>query len=565
MNPILRVLRQPMRIAAAAVLICSIWLISSAATASASNNEFITTWKTDQSSPNDSSISIPTAGSSNYDYTVYWGDGTSDSNVTGSITHNYAQPGTYTVSITGQFPRIFFNNNSQADKIISVDNWGSTAWDSMVDAFEGSSNLQINATDAPNLSQVNSLSGMFRYATAMDSAIGHWDLGSVTSIANIFEGATSFNQDLSGWDTSNVEMFAYAFNRATSFNQNINSWDMSSAVSTNAMFAFASSFDQPVNNWDTGNVRDMRDMFANATSFDQDVSSWDTKNVGRIESVFRNAVRFNQDISGWNYGSITDASFIFNGSRMTGTNYDLLLTTLAASTLRRGVVFDAGTSNYCFAGQARQQLVDSLGWTFLDSGQDVNSCGDTDIRFTEGLAATVNENESIGTVVGELITVHPNQSSSFNYSFCSANSTDATFFSISGNQLIAARSFDFENPIDANQDNVYELCIVSTDASSGFSLQRLLTVAVIDQVDPDVPNNDDSAGQVLSDSTSDPNNLDGGSVLAADSGESTTGDKVLATTGIAVSSIALIGVAISLSASYAHRKTVYVHKNSIND
>lgn len=540
---------KPIYIVVSVFLIATMLAVISTSRASAAT-QFITTWKTDMVNANGSSVTIPTAASSEYNYFVSWGDGTSDSGVTGNITHTYAQPGTYTVSISGQFPRIFFNNNADAGKILSVDNWGSTAWDSMVDAFEGCRNLQINATDTPNLSKASSLSGMFKYATSLNTPINNWDLGSVTSIANMFEGASSFNQDISGWDVSNVQMFAYAFNRAKSFNQNINSWNMTRAVSTNGMFAFATSYDQPVNNWDMSNVKDMRDMFANATSFNQDVSTWNIENTQRIESVFRNAVRFNQDISNWDYSKITNADNVFNGSRMSGTNYDLLLNSLAQRTLQRDVVFDAGISTYCFADQARQFITDTYGWQFKDNGQDTSSCGDTDIQFTEGLAATVDENQPIDTVVGELITIHPNSSTaSFNYTFCSLDSTDAEHFRINGSEILSSRVFDFENPIDDDQDNVYELCILSTDESTGFSIQRLLSVAVIDQIDTPSNNGD---GQVLAESTDVTEE-----VLAASDADSLSNGKVLAATGITVVTIALVGVGIALAASYSHRKTVY--------
>ena len=73
---------------------------------------FITTWKTDnQGASNDNQITIPATGTG-YDYSVAWGDRTTDSNVTGDITHTCATAGTYTVTITGAFPRIYFNNTA---------------------------------------------------------------------------------------------------------------------------------------------------------------------------------------------------------------------------------------------------------------------------------------------------------------------------------------------------------------------------------------------------------------------------------------------------------------------
>ncbi len=70
---------------------------------------FITTWKTDNAGVSASNqITIPTTGGG-YNYNVNWGDGQVSTGVTGDITHTYAVAGTYTVSISGAFPRIYFH------------------------------------------------------------------------------------------------------------------------------------------------------------------------------------------------------------------------------------------------------------------------------------------------------------------------------------------------------------------------------------------------------------------------------------------------------------------------
>lgn len=106
------------------------------------NNYFITTWKTDNpGSSNGTSITIPTFGSG-YSYDVDWNnDGNWETGFTGNATHNYGTAGTYTVAIRGSFPRIYFNNDGDHDKILSIDQWGSNAWSSMNMAFSGCSNL----------------------------------------------------------------------------------------------------------------------------------------------------------------------------------------------------------------------------------------------------------------------------------------------------------------------------------------------------------------------------------------------------------------------------------------
>src|SRR5690554_2551996 len=106
---------------------------------------FITTWEVTAGSLD---ITIPTQGTG-YDYTIDFGDGTVQNNVTGDVTYTYNTPGIYTVTISGDFPRIRFgnfpNNNPMPDKIKSVEQWGDIEWTSMEGAFMRCSSLIINA------------------------------------------------------------------------------------------------------------------------------------------------------------------------------------------------------------------------------------------------------------------------------------------------------------------------------------------------------------------------------------------------------------------------------------
>lgn len=68
-------------------------------------------------------ITIPTNPAFTYNYTVDWGDTNIDSNVTGNITHTYTTPGIYTITITGTFPAIYFNNDGDRLKITEILSW----------------------------------------------------------------------------------------------------------------------------------------------------------------------------------------------------------------------------------------------------------------------------------------------------------------------------------------------------------------------------------------------------------------------------------------------------------
>ena len=102
--------------------------------------QFITTRKTDNNgNSNSDQITIPTFNAETYNYDVDWGDGNSDTGITGDATHTYAAVGTYTVTITGTFPRIYFNNSGDKEKLLTIENWGSQSWASIVNAFYGCS------------------------------------------------------------------------------------------------------------------------------------------------------------------------------------------------------------------------------------------------------------------------------------------------------------------------------------------------------------------------------------------------------------------------------------------
>ncbi|MCG8698408.1 MAG: DUF285 domain-containing protein, partial [Bacteroidales bacterium] len=169
-------------------------------------NEFITTWYTDNAGTSgNSEITIPTNSEYTYNYDVDWNnDGTFDEfGITGDVTHDFGTVGTYTIRIQGTFPAIYFNNSGDKGKIISIDQWGSIAWSSMAYAFCGCSNLEYNATDTPDLSAVTSLTQMFRKASIFNGDISNWDISNVTHMNSMFNTASKFNQDISGWNVSN--------------------------------------------------------------------------------------------------------------------------------------------------------------------------------------------------------------------------------------------------------------------------------------------------------------------------------------------------------------------------
>jgi surface protein len=300
---------------------------------------FITTWKTNNPGPsNNNQIMIPTAGGG-YNYDVYWervGDPTvngSLTGLTGNVTITFPSVGTYRVEISGAFPHIYFNGGGDRQKILNIEQWGDIEWRSMQNAFRGCSNMTYNATDAPDLSMVTDLSGMFSDAVLFNGEIGNWDVSNVTTMGapiswpyplggfGMFQGATSFNQYINDWDVSNVTNTTAMFGDASSFNQDLGAWDVCNVIIMAYMFANASSFNQGIGEWNVINVDDLSGLFSGAISFNQDIENWDVSGVSKMRAMFLNAASFNQNIGGWNVSNVSHMDFMFSGA--TSFNQDI--------------------------------------------------------------------------------------------------------------------------------------------------------------------------------------------------------------------------------------------------
>ncbi|PZW43909.1 surface protein, partial [Mesonia algae] len=248
------------------------------------------------------------SANTDYNYTVNFGDGTVLNNQTSSCSHAYSSPGVYIITITGDYPRIDFG---EQDNLLSVEQWGNQQWSDMYNAFKNCSKLKINATDAPDLSQVLSISSMFEGCTSLNQSINHWDVSSVHSMSRMFYGAIKYNQPLNDWDFSSVTNMSRMFYGAIKYNQPLNNWDVSSVTNMESMFQQATSFNQPLNNWDVSNVTDMGFMFWLAEDFNQPVDNWDVSNVTDMDSMFLRTTSFNQPLNLWDVSSVTNMESMF--------------------------------------------------------------------------------------------------------------------------------------------------------------------------------------------------------------------------------------------------------------
>ena len=314
------------------------WTITDAGKQCPTTDDFVITVKTDNTgSSTDYQFTIPTYSGETYNYNVDCNnDGTDEATgQTGNYTCDYGSgnEGTYTIRIkdnsgagTG-FPRIYFNNTGDKDKILSVNQWGTGKWTSMASAFHGCSNLNSAtavdngggavpdwATDSPDLSSVTHLSDMFHSATIFNQNISFWDTSHVTNMAGMFAFASNFNGDIDSWNTANVVSFQDTFHSASAFNQDLNNWNVESATNMVGMFNQASAFNSDISSWDVHNVTNMSGMFYYATSFNRDIGSWNTSAVTDMSHMFDGAYDFNQNIGLWDVSNVTNMTSMFSDS-----------------------------------------------------------------------------------------------------------------------------------------------------------------------------------------------------------------------------------------------------------
>lgn len=285
---------------------------------------FITRWDLfiQGTSPNQISFGVETVGQTNYTWETVPAGLSGSGSFVGPIATITGLPANSIIRLiidTTNFRRISVNNGNNVspltdrNRLIDVEQWGGVHWNSMEIAFLICNNLNISATDIPDLSSVTSMQGMFSGCKSLTGPtnIGSWDVSHINDMKYLFSQASKFNQAIDTWDVSNVTDMSYMFSMDTSFNQALNNWNTLNVTDMNSMFNGAEGFNQPIDNWNTSNVTDMSSMFFWATSFNQPIGIWNTSNVTNMSRMFNHASNFNQSIGNWNTVNVTDMSRMF--------------------------------------------------------------------------------------------------------------------------------------------------------------------------------------------------------------------------------------------------------------
>ena len=282
-------------------------------------------------------------------------------------------------------------------RLTKVTHWGTTAWTSLAKAFMGCSNMDITATDKPDLSVVTDLTSMFQNCTSLEynSSINDWDVSNVTNMSNTFSGALKFNQPLNSWNVSNVTNMKSMFAEAIKFNQPLNNWVVSKVTNMNYMFAAAIKFNQNINSWNVSNVTDMGGMFGTASVFNQPLNNWVTSKVTNMQYMFGGAEAFNQDINSWDVSKVTNMSGMFNNAKAFNkplNNWDVSKVTDMNSMFRYTNLFNQDITGWNVSAVTNMQSMFERALVFNQDIKGWNTRNVTDMQYMFKQAAAFDQN-----------------------------------------------------------------------------------------------------------------------------------------------------------------------------
>jgi hypothetical protein len=237
---------------------------------------------------------------------------------------------------------------------------------------------------------------------------------------------------------------------------------------------------------DFTNTTSLAEMFSGCSSLvgNASMGSWNVSTITNMQEMFKNT-SFNQDISSWNITGVTNFTSFLDGSAMSSTNYDLLLTGWNTKDVQSNVTFGAtGITYYSTeAATARDNLRTVKLWTITDDGQ--NNPPHTITLFPTSIDENTTE---VGTF--SVTDEHP---STVTYSLVAGTGDeDNAKFSINSTtkKLSFITAPDYETPTDQGdtaENNTYAIRVKATDDVGQFvEATFIITVLDVDEIPPTV-------------------------------------------------------------------------------
>lgn len=171
------------------------------------NPDFVFTVETTGASE---SFTIPCQDVGVFNAVIDWGDAGPTSDITAyndaDLAHTYAVAGTYTITVSGIFPSIYFDNGGDKDKVRTVINLGTVGWLALDSAFQGCSNLTSFVAGNTDTSSCTSLAVTFNVCSSLLTLnLAGVDTSNMTSLGSMCNGCNILiTAVLSSFDTLNV-------------------------------------------------------------------------------------------------------------------------------------------------------------------------------------------------------------------------------------------------------------------------------------------------------------------------------------------------------------------------
>lgn len=127
-------------------------------------------------------------------------------------------------------------------RLVGVVQWGNAKWKDLEYAFSQCENVQLLATDSPDLSQCDSLQGAF-LGTRLEAISTKWDVQGVSNFDSLFADCENFTgEGIQAWNVSSARHMAYMFSGCSRFNVDLGNWDVGRCIDFTAMFEGCQQF-----------------------------------------------------------------------------------------------------------------------------------------------------------------------------------------------------------------------------------------------------------------------------------------------------------------------------------
>lgn len=323
--------------------------------------KFVSTWDTTKTNTGNTSatqVGLPLIAGGVYDFLVDWGDG-STSEITSfnqaETVHTYASSGVKTITISGVIEGFSFgavSQNRDANKILSVQQWGTLKLKNSGGYFKSCTNLDLSGvTDVLNTNGALNYADAFLNCTTLTSInrLNEWNVSSATVMLRMFQNCPNFNSNISSWNVSGVTNFVSFMNGCFKFNSDVSSWNVSSA-------------------------NDMQNMFYDCYVLNTSFTNWNVSNVTNMIRTLRGCRVINAaSVSNWNVSNVTNMTGFFENLTPThhpSTVLDAIYNSWAQLTLKPNVTAGFGTLKYTGASSSNKGVLTSTpnNWIITDGG-----------------------------------------------------------------------------------------------------------------------------------------------------------------------------------------------------